>query len=145
MRRRVCRVLWRRRPKRQPQSGAGSGAASTPGSSGTEPAWYGSVDADTESYIKNKGWKGPGDLLKSYTNLERLRGVGADKLLKLPDFNNADEANAFYERIGVPKAPTDYKAPGEPRVRPGHQRPGQHLARSQADPGPARDRREDGS
>lgn len=94
-----------------PQSGAGSGAASTPGSSGTEPAWYGSVDADTESYIKNKGWKGPGDLLKSYTNLERLRGVGADKLLKLPDFNNADEANAFYERIGVPKAPTDYKAP----------------------------------
>lgn len=77
----------------------------------TEKPWYGEVDTDTQKYIENKGWKDPGALLKSYQNLERLRGVSADKLVKLPDFTNEKEAGEFFTRLGVPGDPTGYETP----------------------------------
>lgn len=83
----------------------------TQSSSPAEAKWYGKVDSDTEAYITNKGWKQPTDLLKSYQNLERLRGVSADKLVKLPDFSNEEEAGQFFERLGVPKSPEEYQTP----------------------------------
>lgn len=97
----------------QKTGGGKSEAAGIAAAAGSDAPWYGKVDTDTEGYIKNKGWKGPSDLLKSYQNLERLRGVGADKLLKLPDPNNAEEVAGFYERLGVPKEAAAYQAPAE--------------------------------
>lgn len=85
----------------------------TPTTPTDAPKWYGTVDTDTEKFIQNKGWKEPKDLLKSYQNLERLRGVGADKLVKLPESGNADETKAFYSRLGVPETPDAYEAPAD--------------------------------
>lgn len=96
-------------------AGAGGGAdpqSGAPGG-GEAKAWYEGLSEDDQTYLKSKGWdkegKGPADVLKSYRNLERLRGVDADKLLKLP--GNDEEKAAFYARLGVPETPDGYETP----------------------------------
>jgi hypothetical protein len=67
-----------------------------------------------------KGWKEPGEAVKSYRDLERLRGVPADRLLTLPAAlaPEADEAARtahsaermkIYDRLGRPAKAEDYK------------------------------------
>lgn len=77
------------------------------------PAWYDGLPADDRAYIATKGWdkegKTPADILKSYRNIERLRGVDADKLVKLPDWKNAEEVSQFRARLGVPESPDGYE------------------------------------
>src|SRR5690242_20907106 len=48
--------------------------------------------------------------LESYQNLEKMRGVPAERLLTLPD-DKSDEAtrNAFYEKLGRPKEAAGYE------------------------------------
>lgn len=86
----------------------------------TEPAapppagarWFDPFSADDKAYLTTKGWdkegKGPGDVLKSYRALEKLRGVGEDRLVVLPDPANPNEMEAFYQRLGVPKTAAEY-------------------------------------
>lgn len=85
-------------------------AAPAPGQSAG--AWYDSLSADERAYISAKGWdkdgKGPADILKSYRNIERLRGVDAERLVKLPDPKNAEEVAQFRARLGVPEKPDGY-------------------------------------
>ena len=80
-----------------------------------EGAWYGDFDDDSKSYLSQKGWdkegKGPGDVLKSYRELEKMRGVDAEKLLVMPDKENAEEMSAFYQKLGVPESPDGYNTP----------------------------------
>lgn len=97
-------------------------AATPPGATETKPsapapgqsagAWYDSLSSDERAYISAKGWdkegKGPADILKSYRNIERLRGVDAEKLVKLPDPKNAEEVAQFRARLGVPEKPDGY-------------------------------------
>ena len=77
-----------------------------------EGAWFGDFDDDSKSYLAAKGWdkegKGPGDVLKSYRELEKMRGVDADKLLVMPDKENAEEMSAFFQKLGVPDSPEGY-------------------------------------
>lgn len=80
------------------------------------PAWMEgwATDADRQ-LIAAKGWdregRGPADLLKAYQNLERLRGVGADELVRLPRDGNEEQAKEFYARLGVPEGPDGYTTP----------------------------------
>lgn len=68
------------------------------------------VDADTLSYVQAKGFKDPGAVLSSYRNLEKLHGVPAERLLKVPAPDaKPEEIAAYRERLGVPKDPKDYK------------------------------------
>lgn len=79
------------------------------------PAWVDGMSADERAYIAAKGWdkegKGPGDILKSYRNLERLRGVEADRLAKIPDWSKPEEVAEFRARLGVPESPDKYESP----------------------------------
>jgi len=72
---------------------------------------------DLRGYAELKGFKGDDPVtfaetvLESYRNLERLRGVPAERLLTLPE--NMDDAEAMkpiYERLGFapPAKPEDY-------------------------------------
>lgn len=59
-------------------------------------------DPAARGYVETKGWRTQADLLQSYQNLEKLRGVPADRLLTLPE--NMDDAEAMkpvYERLGL--------------------------------------------
>lgn len=90
-------------------------AATAPGSeqAPAAPAWAQGLSADELAYIGSKGWdkdgKGPADVLRSYRNLERLRGVDAERLVKIPDWSKPEEVAEYRQRIGVPEAPDKYE------------------------------------
>lgn len=67
------------------------------------------LSEENKSFVANKGFKSYDDVVTSYINLEKYQGVPADKILKLPDENNADEVNAFYNKLGRPEKAEDYK------------------------------------
>lgn len=77
---------------------------------GAATSWTDGLSDDVRGYVENKGWKGPEDVLASYQNLEKLRGVPEDKLLKLPDDPSAEGAmDTIYNALGRPEAPDQYK------------------------------------
>ena len=67
------------------------------------------LSEENKSFVANKGFKTFDDVVTSYINLEKYQGVPADKLIRLPDENNADEVNAFYKKLGRPDKAEDYK------------------------------------
>lgn len=101
----------------------------TPGPAGTAPAapatsttgfdWKSvGVDDAGLNLVNDRQWKSPADLLKSYTNLEKLTGVPADKLIKLPKDNDPAAWNEVYTKLGRPESPDKYVIPvpeGQPK------------------------------
>lgn len=77
------------------------------------PRWFDGFSDEEKAFLSSKGWdkedKGPGDVLKSYRNLERLRGVDADKLMRVPDWSKPEEVAQYRARLGVPEAANGYK------------------------------------
>ncbi len=81
----------------------------------TPPAttWTDGLTPDLKVFVQDKGFKDPGQVADAYRNLEKLHGVGADKLIRTPDsYTDAakqQEAwNAIYDRLGRPKEATEY-------------------------------------
>lgn len=70
--------------------------------------WTAGLSPELQGYIQNKGFKGPQDLADSYRNLEKLHGVPAERMLKLPESMESPEARAVWERLGAPKEAKDY-------------------------------------
>lgn len=96
--------------------GAGGGAPAAGGGAAAPTGgafdWNSAgLDADTLGYVQNKGWKGVPDALTSYRNLEKLTGVPADKLIKLPKDNNPEEWNQVYSKLGRPESADKYDIP----------------------------------
>lgn len=75
--------------------------------------WIDSLSAEDRAYVSVKGWdkegKSPADILKSYRNIERLRGVDADKLVKMPDWSKPESVAEYRAAMGVPADPTGYE------------------------------------
>lgn len=73
--------------------------------------WYSDIaqDDSTAGYIQAKGWKDAGDILESYRNLEKFRGVSEDKLLKLPDEQTPESMRGIYEQLGAAKSVDEYQ------------------------------------
>lgn len=96
-----------------PAPGATPAAPATPEAAPT-PKWFDGLSTDDKTYLAAKGWdkdgKGPEDILKSYRNIERLRGVDADKLVKLPDWSKPESVAEYRAAIGVPAEVTGYQA-----------------------------------
>lgn len=87
-----------------PAPGAGEGGTGD---------WTSSFPDEIRGVIQTKGWKNPGDVINSYSNLERL--LGADKAgrgVVLPkDDAPAEEWASFYNRLGRPESTDGYKLP----------------------------------
>lgn len=100
-----------------PAAATGNPSATPPASASAAPSttdWTtGLADLD-RGYIQNKGWKGPGDVVSGYQNLEKLVGVPADQIVKLPKSDDAGEWDQVYSRLGKPAKAEDYKLP-EPK------------------------------
>lgn len=83
------------------------------GDGGTPPQatdWREGLGDDLRGYVENKGWESPGSMVESYRNLEKLQGVPADRLLKLPDSDaGMDEWGPIYDRLGRPEKAEHYK------------------------------------
>lgn len=90
--------------------GAGTPQAATP----PEAKWYSGIeDADTRGYAELKGWKDPGEAIKSYRNLEKLQGVPAERLAKIPEANDVEGWKAFNQKFGwaPPETADKYELP----------------------------------
>lgn len=70
--------------------------------------WTDSLSPELQEYVTTKGFKDPTTVLESYRNLEKLRGVPQDRLLKLPDSPDAPEWKDVYSKLGTPATPNDY-------------------------------------
>lgn len=92
-----------------PAPGAGDGGAA----GGTPQDWTATFPDEVRGMIQTKGWKGPADVIGSYSNLEKL--LGADKAgrgVVLPkDDATAEEWAAFHNRLGRPESADGYKLP----------------------------------
>jgi post-segregation antitoxin (ccd killing protein) len=86
----------------------------TPGE-GDAPTFLDSFEGDDRGFVENKGWKGAGDLLKSYRGLESIHGTPEDRIVKLPDDPNAEGAmDDVWTKLGRPESADKYtKAVGD--------------------------------
>lgn len=85
---------------------AGAGSATT---QTTQGDWTSGLPEDVRGYVQSKGFKDPGSVVDSYRNLEKLMGAPKDRLLRLPDKEDAPEWNDIYARLGRPADPKEYK------------------------------------
>jgi hypothetical protein len=92
---------------------AGAAGQGQPNGS-AEPAaspWAG-LDPESSGWIQNKQFKDVGSLVKGYRELERFRGVPAERLLTLPDKEDAPEWADIHKRLGRPEKPEGYEIDG---------------------------------
>ena len=73
-----------------------------------QASWSDGLSDDLKGYVETKGFKDPGAVLESYRNLEKLRGVPEDRLLRLPEKMDADALAPIYDKLGRPEAPEKY-------------------------------------
>lgn len=71
--------------------------------------WTAGMPDEARGYIQNKAWKSPADLLTSYQNLEKLRGVPQERLLALPEKADAPEWAGIWQKLGVPEKADGYQ------------------------------------
>lgn len=72
------------------------------------PSWLDGLDDDKKGYIEAKGFKDPGAVIESYRNLEKLRGVPEDRLLKLPEKMDGADLSPIYDKLGRPESADKY-------------------------------------
>jgi hypothetical protein len=78
-------------------------------------AWYASAEPEIAGFIQNKGVGSKDaaaaaiELAKQYANLEKMRGVPADRLLTLPlDPTQPGAMDPIYEKLGRPARAEEY-------------------------------------
>lgn len=91
-----------------PPAPAASGGGAPPASAAPAATWVDALSPELKGFAENKGFKDPSALLESYRNLEKLQGVGPDRLLKLPEKPDDPEWGNIYKRLGKPEKPEDY-------------------------------------
>ncbi len=72
--------------------------------------WTTGLNDDTRGYVQNKGFKDPGAVLDSYRNLEKLMGLPAENVLKLPvKDDDVDGWNKVHAKLGRPEKADEYQ------------------------------------
>jgi hypothetical protein len=83
-------------------TGGGEGGGTPPPAGGSAP-WFGGIkDKDVKAYIEAKGFKELDALATSYRDLEKTRGIPAERLLALPSDDKPESWNPVYDRLGRP-------------------------------------------
>ncbi|MDZ4345715.1 MAG: hypothetical protein U1E51_25150 [Candidatus Binatia bacterium] len=82
---------------------------------GTPPAAFdwntGVTDEGVRGWVTSKGFKDVTALATSALNQEKLLGVPADQIVRLPKDDTPEAWAPVYDRLGRPKAPADYGLP----------------------------------
>lgn len=68
-------------------------------------------DPESRGFVEVKGWKSEADLLHSYRNLEKLRGVPPERLIQLPEnLEDTEAMKPIYAKLGLapPEKAEDY-------------------------------------
>jgi hypothetical protein len=92
-------------PVVQPNGTAGSPPVNQPFYSTFE-------DADLKGFAELKKLNSPADAVKGWQSAEKLLGVPAEQLLRIPGADaKPEDFNPIYDRLGRPKDATEYKLP----------------------------------
>ena len=104
-----------------PDAGGGAGAAASASAAdgagaaaatATPPASFdwskAGLDESNLALVTDRQWKSPGDVVTSYRNLEKLTGVPADQLIRLPKDNDPKAWNEVFTKLGRPESPDKY-------------------------------------
>lgn len=91
-------------------------AAPEPGQAAPAPepgqgaaSWMEGFNDDLKGYVETKGFKDPAALAESYKNLEKLRGVPAERLVQWPaDPSDREAMLPVYAKMGMPESPDKY-------------------------------------
>ena len=87
-------------------------ATVTPAVSTSGFDWKGvGLDDAALNVVNERQWKNPADLFTSYRNLEKLTGVPAERLVKIPKDNDAAAWNEAYAKLGRPQTADKYVIP----------------------------------
>lgn len=84
-------------------------AAAAPPAGSAQANWSDSLSPEMKDLVTQRGFKDPGQVLESYVNLEKLRGVPQDRLLKLPETPDAPEWKDIYKKLGTPDTKDGYE------------------------------------
>jgi len=108
-----------------PNTGTPAPNAPTGGAPNPTPAaptgggeWTTGFNDDLKGYVQTKGFKDPASVLDSYRNLEKLMGAPKERLLRLPDKDDAPEWGDVYSRLGRPADAKEYKLEIAPELAP---------------------------
>lgn len=101
-------------PAAAPAAPASAPPATPPAAPAPAPApaaetpWHGLTDPDAASYITNKGWQNPADVIKSYQGAEKLIGRDPSSLVTLPRADDPEGQRALFQKLGLPESPDKY-------------------------------------
>jgi len=96
-------------PPAEPSAPSGDAAPAS-----NDSPWFSTIEnEETRGYAEQKNWKNMEAAVESARNLEKLKGVPEEQLLKLPkDMNDAEAMKAIYDRLGKPGEASGYKLEG---------------------------------
>jgi len=86
-------------------------ATTTPATTAAFDWNTGIVDEAVKGWVSAKGFKDPAALAQTAYNQEKLLGVPADQIIRMPKDDNPEAWNAIYDKLGRPKDPTEYGLP----------------------------------
>jgi hypothetical protein len=89
---------------------AGSHLASVPSG-----AWFNDFKSEEVRTIVSK-FKSPEELATGYFNLEKMKGVPDERLLRLPEKLEGDVVRPIFEKLGMPKEPKGYELPRDEKT-----------------------------
>lgn len=69
------------------------------------------LSLDLMNVVNDRQWKTPADVVNSYRNLEKLTGVPAEQIVKLPKDNDPTAWNDVYSKLGRPATADKYDIP----------------------------------
>ncbi len=91
-------------PSGQPPQGA------APAASGADQPFYSGFEDETvRTWAEGKGLKSAEQAVKSYMNAEKLIGVPADQMLRIPKDGDLEGQQAFYAKLGKPAEASSYE------------------------------------
>ena len=95
-----------------PMTAETTAATTTPATPATSTSgfdWKGvGLDDAALNVVNERQWKNPADLFTSYRNLEKLTGVPAERLVKIPKDNDPAAWNDAYAKLGRPETADKY-------------------------------------
>lgn len=100
-------------PGGQPAQGQGQGGAGN-GAVASAFDWTPHLkdDADLAGWVEHKKYDGPAAVAKAARGLEKLLGGPREKLIRLPDAEDAPEWKEIHGKLGRPEKPEDYGLEG---------------------------------
>jgi hypothetical protein len=86
-----------------------AGAAGAAGAGGAPEVWTAKFEPEVKGYAELKGWKDPAEAVRSTMNMEKLLGVPADQIIRMPKADDAEGMTKVFDRLGRPAKAEDYK------------------------------------